>query len=676
MTLTRMTLKSFGCFQNKTFEFSKGLNVLYGSNGSGKSTLIHFLLWMFYDPKNLKKEFRGRLRERFRPWDGTALAGELEFLWEGVSYRMERFYDTPSKKRFSVVNNITGEDVTDRFLPTPGEVLFGFGQEAFLRTFFVGQLSASFEKETKEDELMTALLNLSCSGNETVSAQKALKALEDASRKLQPKKGSGGEIHAVEANIDRISGLLEERRHREAELYLTIKRLDQVTAAIEEQKRAKAAKQYAEQSKRKQQLLDLQQEAETLKKEREQLKIQLLGIDLERLPEAEEACRTGKDIQEQKRQMLEEQEALKLENARKEEQIRVLAEERKKKVSVLRWVFVLCGVLLLAGSVAGMLAQRIMLPILLLTAFSGMMFLCGAFAVGRKSDVIEEEPTSARLVQLQCALKGAEEQLSKETAVLQSIFGRTVLEDEIRLTLSRAEALKRNALQTAEWEKRYALLSELELEAEVTEPPTPYRGAAFDEEQFRSLLTEKGSLSAALESGFAGLSEEHLLQEQLLSERETLKDLYERRDALLLAHEMIEETAEEMRHSFGPQLNRAAGAILSELTDGAVQNVRISSEYKMELTDDGGNHVLDYFSNGTVDQAYLALRIGILDLLQKNNCGPLFLDDVFCQYDEKRLSCGLRFLAERAVNQQILYCTCRSEACPENVHVINLDGLF
>ncbi|MBQ1935789.1 MAG: AAA family ATPase, partial [Clostridia bacterium] len=217
MILKTLTLRSFGKYKEVALSLDQGLNVLYGANGAGKSTLIQFLLWMFYDPQHGKRTLREKLRERFRPWDGSALWGELEFTHNGMDYRMERFYDTPSKKRFAVYHGVTGDEVTEEFLPTPGEVLFGFGQGAFLRTFFVGQLSSPFEKEGKEDELQAALMNLSTSGNETVSAQKAEKAIDDAARPLQLKSGKGGLIGASEEKLDRLYALMDERRRKEAE---------------------------------------------------------------------------------------------------------------------------------------------------------------------------------------------------------------------------------------------------------------------------------------------------------------------------------------------------------------------------------------------------------------------------------------------------------------------------
>lgn len=676
MKLRRMVLHSFGRYREAAVDLAPGLNVLFGSNGAGKSTLIQFLLWMLYDPENRKRGIRERIRERFRPWDGSALWGELEFDFEGVPYRMERFYDTAAKKRFAVFHGITGADVTAQFLPTPGEVLFGFGQEAFLRTFFVGQLSTPFEKEGKEDELMAALMNLSSSGNEAVSAQKALKALEDASRKLQLKTGRGGKIGVAEETIDRLSGLLADRRRREADLHLKAKRLEQVTALVEEQKRAKAAAKAAAGQKRKEQLAALDAEAEALVKELERTDAMLEGVAADRLSDAEEACRVRKSTAERRAQITAEADDLRLRQARQEEQARMTEEEAARRAGTRRLLCTLFGALLLAVALLGLLSRRIWWAALLPPAVLGILLLVLAFLPKKQNIQPPADEFAPRLAQLAAETAGLDSREKTAEETLRAVFGRDVLEDEVRLVAARVGERKIKQLQYEELQKRRALLTAAS-DIDLPEAPAePYDGPAFDEARFRALLTELGSLSAELEAGFSGLPPEHTLTEQLRAEEETLTRLCQNRDALKLAQDLIVEIAEQMQHSFGPRLNQAAAEILSRLTGGAVSGVRVSGDYKMELTDANGSHALDFFSNGTVDQAYLSLRLGILDLLQKKGDGPLLLDDVFCQYDDARLASGLAFLAERAEGQQILYCTCRREEYPAAAQLINLDGLF
>ena len=45
MLLERVRLKTFGCFQQRDFELSKGINLIFGPNFSGKSTLVNAIFF-------------------------------------------------------------------------------------------------------------------------------------------------------------------------------------------------------------------------------------------------------------------------------------------------------------------------------------------------------------------------------------------------------------------------------------------------------------------------------------------------------------------------------------------------------------------------------------------------------------------------------------------------------
>ncbi len=659
MILKTLTLHSFGKYKEVTLSLDQGFNVLYGANGAGKSTLIQFLLWMFYDPQHGKRVLREKLRERFRPWDGSALWGELEFTHNGIDYRMERFYDTPSKKRFAVYHGVTGDEVTEEFLPTPGEALFGFGQEAFLRTFFVGQLSSPFEKEGKEDELQAALMNLSTSGNEAVSAQKAEKTIDDTARPLQLKSGKGGLIGASEEKLDRLYALMDERRHREGELHLKMQRLSCVEEEIARQKANKEQATLAAQAQKQDALKALDGEAEALQKELERIALQLEGVAVDRLPEAEEACRVLKNTREQINQLRTAQEEERVRRAVAEEQAKqqqLQAEATQKQRKTL--LVVIGAVVALAGVLCGLLVHPALFTLLAVGVFA---IVAGVFQKQNKIEhPVEETIYNKRDFESEVAELTKKESATK--GVLVAVFGREVLEDEVRLAITRLNEKRIKELQAEELSKRRALLEQ--------------SGVAVNTTEDQTLLSEWGRLKAELENGFSGLPDLRALTEEVASEEEKLARMKQKHEALMLAKQWILEQAEVLRNSFGPQLNEAAAKILSQLTQGELNGVRVSGEYKMELSDPQGSHAIDYFSNGTVDQAYLSLRLGILDLLQKQQDGPLLLDDVFCQYDDNRLQAGLAFLAERAKTQQILYCTCRAEEYPEGTKIIKIDGLF
>ena len=124
----------------------------------------------------------------------------------------------------------------------------------------------------------------------------------------------------------------------------------------------------------------------------------------------------------------------------------------------------------------------------------------------------------------------------------------------------------------------------------------------------------------------------------------------------------LEDSFEEIRKNFGPKLNAKVGEILSKITLGKYQNVKIADNYDVKIEDDNLNMIkeLDYFSNGTWDQIYFALRLGIIDLIYgQQSTMPIILDDTFVQYDDERLKAVLDYLHSISPKKQIILFTCQ-----------------
>ena len=75
MLIKKITIRNFGKINNRTFEFSEGINVIYGENESGKTTLHNFIKSMFYGiPRGRGKSAAYRAYE---PWDNPGEYGGL-----------------------------------------------------------------------------------------------------------------------------------------------------------------------------------------------------------------------------------------------------------------------------------------------------------------------------------------------------------------------------------------------------------------------------------------------------------------------------------------------------------------------------------------------------------------------------------------------------------------------
>ena len=142
---------------------------------------------------------------------------------------------------------------------------------------------------------------------------------------------------------------------------------------------------------------------------------------------------------------------------------------------------------------------------------------------------------------------------------------------------------------------------------------------------------------------------------------EQVKEMQEYYDSLSTALEVMVESQEEMRRSFGPLLDKKTSEIFSELTGGKYDDVVINKDYEIKVK--SGVHLREfpYLSSGTIDQAYLALRLAISSLIaEPNEAIPVFLDDVLVQYDDLRAAHAISFLSEYSDknNIQIVLFSC------------------
>lgn len=163
----------------------------------------------------------------------------------------------------------------------------------------------------------------------------------------------------------------------------------------------------------------------------------------------------------------------------------------------------------------------------------------------------------------------------------------------------------------------------------------------------------------------------HLLEEPTVAEIESeqaevdrrLAEVRRERDRLMLLAGIIRKADADFRQKHQPDVIRRASAIVSTVTRGRYE--------RLELQDDG-QRLVTYAANGTMpvtvapplsqgtlDQMYLAIRLAIVDHLDDGRDPlPLFLDEVFVNWDQERRRGALDVLAQMAERRQIFFFTC------------------
>jgi hypothetical protein len=154
------------------------------------------------------------------------------------------------------------------------------------------------------------------------------------------------------------------------------------------------------------------------------------------------------------------------------------------------------------------------------------------------------------------------------------------------------------------------------------------------------------------------------VEEELADVRARLERLHRQVDVLKLVQRVL---AEAHRRTIVPgkeKLEQLAGEYLRALSGEAYSRLRVDPQTlapqvwvgpPKEWADVAAREI----GSGAVDQCYLALRLGLVDLLCQGRCPPLFLDDPLLAYDEERQSAAMDLLRQLARERQIFLFTCR-----------------
>lgn len=208
---------TFGKLQNQTLELHRGLNIIHAPNETGKSTWCAFLLAMFYGINSKERDKAGYIAEknRYQPWNGSAMSGRLE-----LQDRQQEITLTRTTKRtsapmgeFQAVYTGTAIPVTDLNSLNCGETLLGVSREVYERSCFIRQSGLSITQDTELERRIAALIT---TGEEDTSFTEAYDALKKQLNRRQHNKT--GQIPALEAELQELNRQLNDAANLQAEL--------------------------------------------------------------------------------------------------------------------------------------------------------------------------------------------------------------------------------------------------------------------------------------------------------------------------------------------------------------------------------------------------------------------------------------------------------------------------
>ena len=717
---------TFGRLQNETLELGEGLNLIEAPNEGGKSTWSAFLRSMLYGIPTKERDKQGFIAEknRYQPWSGAVMEGEMEVEWRGRSLTIRRgqLKNTPFG-RCEVLDTASGEVLPGFTADNVGEMLLGVSREVFERSAFVGQGATAVDSAPALEKRIAALIS---SGEEDVSYSQVERQLKDWLNRRKHNKT--GLIPRLEEELTGLDLQLERqsRAHRAAqESSQTLAELREEQALLLREKAVLKARVEAE---RRTAWDQAQSELAEARAEEEKLRQELTKDGP--TPDREVLRRT----QEELSALRTVEQSVKQAKARYEEAIQVVDDARKACRDELfrgmtpdqAWeqatedakeadeeppaagVKLTIGIALLLGAAAGAVAALVT-PLLFVAA---AVLLAGGVALlvlgmkarraadevlDRRAELLEQydaEDTSDILERARTYREGWERcrQASRdceaaEQEQLDRMQERDVLRSRIMtlvqsfapgvkdaFTLSAAiskalflqEKLEQAAQRRQDLEKLAQRLPAPQGDGAVPEDLEPRYDAAYTGARLSAVEGEIQRLSGVLNTARGELNtlgDPALAQARRESAREELENRRAEYQAITQALESLATANQSLQGRFAPALNRKAGELLERLTGGAYQTVALTREFDAMAgrEDEVLPHRALTLSRGAMDQLYLAVRLAVCELaLPEEDPAPLVLDDALANFDDKRMALALDVLRELASERQILLFTCHS----------------
>ena len=229
MRLISCHVEGFGAIRCADFAFDRSPTVFNFENGYGKSTLCAFItamLFGFDTAKANSQKFEDRVH--YYPFDGGRFGGSMTLLHEGVTYRIERFFDKKSQTKdvFTLYEN--DKPCPDRD-GNIGKALLGIDRESFLRVVLMDSRDAFLGSTDGINERLGKF-----SGGESDLAVKDAIARLDAEAKKLKVRGGGGEISRLTSEIARMRAQIDNLNAVEESLDALYEQREKLLAKLRE----------------------------------------------------------------------------------------------------------------------------------------------------------------------------------------------------------------------------------------------------------------------------------------------------------------------------------------------------------------------------------------------------------------------------------------------------------
>lgn len=619
MKIEKIKINSFGKLENKEYNLSENINLIYGKNEAGKSTLLKFIQNTFYGTSKNKKGKTFSDYDLYKPWNDGDFSGKIKYkLDSGEEYEVYREFGKKSPK---IYNNKL-KDISKKFNidKTTGNEFFFEQTKVDEFTFLTSIVSMQQEvKLNKQDQnvYIQKIANLAGTGDDGVSYKKAIDKLNKKQLdEIGTDRSSGKPINISISKINKYEEEIKELEIYKEKQYNIEKEINDLKKEIEKEKnKEKYLKELKE------------------KKDEERIENEKINFNDKILNKNEESIEKNKNEIEDLINKKEKIESNKIEN----------------KING-KIYFILIFIFCLSAIANYMIIKNITFSMILCILAIGLLIL---YFINKNKVLKQNKKVLEKINKINYEFDEKISSLKNEIKILEE--NNSEQKNEIKKINEKINSLK-NEKEKIKNKYIYKLNNE--------ELNLLFNCIDYNEiiDNVQNLIRIKELNLNTLELNNKNIIEnlENLinLEELLQIEKQNYEELKEKNDKINMAKMLIEKAYEKMKNSVTPKFTSNLSENIFEISDGKYKKVTINDDEGIIVELPNGKYVsAEKLSGGTIEQLYLSLRLSMAKEISDENM-PIILDEAFAYYDDERLKNTLEFLSNKFKENQIILFTC------------------
>ncbi|MGN0173406.1 MAG: ATP-binding protein [Acutalibacteraceae bacterium] len=631
MKLLKCYINNFGKLSDFSYSFNDKLTVINEENGFGKSTLCAFIKAMFYGFNSTKtKKINENERLKFMPWQSGVFGGYLDFSVNDREYRIERSFGQKASEDVFSLYNLKNGSRCDEYSDKIGEELFGVDIKGFERCTCFSNIDLGLKVPTSVAAKISSLID---NTDDLCDYDAALSALVKRSRQYQTI-GNKGIIPETKASLSDLQNELYEiskaeqaleQKEKELEDLKNLKasnekELENIRSLIFENAEVSVIKQKI---KHYNSLVSMHKSA----KEKAELLENKYGFNM---PDEDEINNISKSF--------EKTELLKTS----------VYKNLKRKVFLLisAFLWVACAALIGTAYFLKKEFSGIFIPSI---AVLSINFLSDIVVITEK--LIKKRKYNKQKAALESLISKYNFDIKDFNSIISEMrrdlfdYKRAKIESDEYYNKAR-EYYKNENLKSFKENLRLKTPEELKLkENEVT------NNIDAISEQILTKSAEINKLNEIFDKKYEVL---HHFEEK----QKALEEYNQNYEAILKAIDLIKQAKENLSVKYKSKTENVFKNTLKSIADEKIEDVLLSSDFDVLVSEKGILRDFDSFSSGTKAVIEIAFRLSLADVLFEKEKPFLILDDPFVSLDDttfKKVSLVLKKLSHSV---QIIYFTC------------------